>query len=464
MTTWNFGTDADHKFADMLGLALVNAVLRADAGGGDDILIRQQALPNDANTVFLFEFGATQGYLDQGPNGNDITTVSGAILGENGYRFDNLDDYLRAPDDDTLDLTNDWCLEAWVFLNSVGVNSQSKVISKANAEYSLAFKTTGMLNATIGNTSRDSSASAYATGSYQHVAASHVAGDLVRFWGQGGAKGTTASTNAAAGANNLYIGNVAAGNRCLDGIVDEVAAAKVGRYTEPFTPHRFPASGTLTGVIDGGVSQDWSNISHTRTVAGDYEGSISQLRYRAGATNPPTGDWTTVATPAVSEDIDVTGRYLQVEFALAPKADTNRTETPRLLTLSVAGEASGGGGTPQELAALAEDFSFFAGSLVRAVPLGAAAAITSSMSGGLVRAVPLAAEASAAASLGAALTVARALSATVSAVSSMTARLVAGAVTIVRRVGGQVLPFTTGAVRGLISAGRVFPRITGRVE
>lgn len=346
MSTKTYGTGAGDKWSDG-GATLSGGVFRVN-GASDMCLMEQTPLATGGGTVFVHEYCAKQNYQDQSANANHATSNSKMTLSDDGYASADNDAGLTIPDSASLDNpTSAYTAECWVKPYNITRADNMYIMSRRTATtiWNLRTGTVAQdrLEFLYGSGTKYSDADVIENQQWYHIMYSSSAGNVDFTVNGSDVWASGAHSDLTTGTVNVTIANRPALSASFCG---RYAAARLSAskdYDGAFTPYRFPASSTVTVVADGGANSDWSNIAHTRTVADDYEGSVSQLRYRAGADNPPTGGWTTISSPAVSEDIAVTGQYLQVEFTLTPKADTNRTETPQLLTATLTYTAAAAG-------------------------------------------------------------------------------------------------------------------------
>jgi hypothetical protein len=329
MSTIVYGTTSGNKFADAGG-TLSGSVYRAD--GASDCLEVDTINLGTTNAVFYARYGSKQTDVEVANNA-DGTPINAPVLGDYGYSFNpgaTVNQSISYPDSDALDITAPYCIEAWVKPADNELNG--RICDKTLCPY---IATGGTAHTFSMNAANDVGAAANVVtfGAWQHIAISW-SGTNYRYWLNGGDVGSgTTSIACTANAALLYVGNRATGDRALSAVIDELKIQNVAGYVTAFTPYRFQATGTWSVVADStAAGSNWTNVSHTATTAdsGNYEGSVSQIRCRAGETNPPTGAYTTISSPSTSETINVTGRYIQVEFTLTPKADTNRTLTPKV--------------------------------------------------------------------------------------------------------------------------------------
>ncbi len=154
-----------------------------------------------------------------------------------------------------------------------------------------------------------------------------------------GVKGATVASppnaNLPSLSHNFFIG-AAQGTYYFDGKIDEVQLSDMARYTDNFTPARYPASGTFTSpVFDAGRSgARWLGVAAQSTIPptaglvmtaciGDALDETGQV---VGAWNPASG-----TLPL--------GRYLQWQTLLSRSTDATGLATPTLTSVTAtAGE------------------------------------------------------------------------------------------------------------------------------
>jgi hypothetical protein len=348
MTTIAFGTTSGNKFQDAVAHGAVSstlsgAVYRSD-GTSDDILLDPTDL-GTANAAGYWRPGSKQTWNDQAGNSNG--TGSGVTIGNYGGTFANATDAVSIPDAAALRLTTPWCMEAWVKPSSFPATAYLFDKSANGTHWRWA------LNASTGvpvfNAPSDLAATAGPSiGEWTHLAVSWD-GTTWRHYKQGVLNGsnTTPTGTLPSNTDAAYIGNRADLARSFKGMIDEVRVRNAAGYTAGFSPYRFPLNGTYSVVVDGGASEEnWTGLDFTAVTSdtGNYEGAVVEIDYRASDDSTFDGGeqgFTAIGSPPASNTLTTgnIGRYLQVVFTFTPKADANRTLTPKLTSLTLTHEA-----------------------------------------------------------------------------------------------------------------------------
>jgi len=155
------------------------------------------------------------------------TTTSDAKYGRAGY-FDGEDDYVEVPDNDSLNITDELTIEAWVKPN--GANEDGYIVSKClgskNTGYSLYWKGSSDVIQLIGSVNSVQSSDAVFTENnvWTHAVIT-VSGDSIKFYHNGVLAGTATDT-IPSNSNNVRIGDrdgTSQGSLTrFNGIIDEV--------------------------------------------------------------------------------------------------------------------------------------------------------------------------------------------------------------------------------------------------
>jgi hypothetical protein len=277
-------------------------------------------------------------------SGDNNGTATGVVLTDLGASFSNASDRIVVADASSLHPTTAYTFDMWICENSTG--TYPRIMDKTSGGTGEGWfvyldrstNKLGISKDTIGDpVNADSNVP---KNTWTHIAWSYDSTTLRAFvngvlvWSSVGNYALTSNTNP------LYIGNRAGLDRAFVGTIDEVLLNSTCRYTANFTAQRWRTSGTYTTVADGTYTQAWAAINHVVETTGEYGGSVSQIRYRAGETNPPTSAWTTIASPTASNAIAANGRYLQIEYTLAASTDAQHLLTPRLTSITAVGSIS----------------------------------------------------------------------------------------------------------------------------
>jgi hypothetical protein len=339
-----FGTTSDNKFQDAVAhgavsASLSSAVYRSD-GTSDDVLLDQTDL-GTTDTVGYWRPGSKQTWVDQAGNSNG--TASGVTIGNYGGTFANATDAVSIPDVAALRLTTPWCMEAWT--KQTDRSATAYLFDKSNGGNAWRWAINSSTGIPIFNTPSDLAATAAPSlSAWAHLACSWD-GTTWRHWKNGSlnGSGTTPTGTLPSNTYTAYIGNRSDLARAYKGVLDEMRVRNAAGYTAGFSPYRFPQNGTYSVVVDGGASaENWTGIDFTAVTAdtGNYEGAIVEIDYRASDDSTfDSGDqnFTAIASPPTSNTLTTAniGRYLQVVFTFTPKADANRTLTPKLTSLTL---------------------------------------------------------------------------------------------------------------------------------
>jgi len=166
--------------------------------------------------------------IDSGEFGNDgellnaADTAWGAGKVGGGLKLDGIDDAVFVPNNAALNVGATFTLAAWVQPKSYAY--WGRIITKGSASgtrYDLSLSSGGVLTF---KSSEDatSPAGTVALNTWQHVAVTYD-GSVLRMYVQGVLKASfTKNLTFNPSTDNLFIGNVAAGNRPLDGMIDDV--------------------------------------------------------------------------------------------------------------------------------------------------------------------------------------------------------------------------------------------------
>ena len=141
--------------------------------------------------------------------------------------FDGIDDYVQINDDNSLDLTDELTITAWIYPRSFGENNFGRIVDKEfNLAYSFYIRSATPDSITLGieGTSYHSNQDVIDLNRWQHVAVIfNRSNSQIKFYVNGQSEGsTTRSSSIPITTSNLYIGSNANLDRTFDGIIDEV--------------------------------------------------------------------------------------------------------------------------------------------------------------------------------------------------------------------------------------------------
>jgi hypothetical protein len=215
----------------VLSLGLIPAAsVMASPGSGIEGLWHLDGNANDSSG------NANHGTLNLGAGGNTDPTaawVSGKF--DKAVDLDGVDDYVSVADADSLDLTDDFTIEAWIYMDVKDVTQQiiSKHDTGSKTGYAFFVHSDNKLYFQFGDGAGSwpyastSSDTALDTSQWYHVAVTR-SGDDVVFYLNGGSDGGTSSmgtNDAAINTVNLWIGNnvdSGTGSYDFEGLIDEV--------------------------------------------------------------------------------------------------------------------------------------------------------------------------------------------------------------------------------------------------
>lgn len=185
-----------------------------------------------------FDAGAGSTAADSSVSGND-GAIAGASWTDDGrygraLRFDGVDDWVTVPDDDTLDLTGDLTLSAWIKPEAANP-FMSVLMKEATGSYEYAlYATDGAGNQASGwvGASGAYSPSVTALNEWHHLAVT-FSDSTVRLYMDGVLKETQTGASAPVGSDGMFrIGGTAVyANEFFKGLIDEVRV-----YDEALTP------------------------------------------------------------------------------------------------------------------------------------------------------------------------------------------------------------------------------------
>jgi uncharacterized membrane protein len=210
--------------------------LDTDNGEIKALLGTQKPFTVDSNTVALWHFDTGTGSVlyDETINDNDGSILSGAtwVTGKygNALQFDGLDDYVSVPDSNSLDITNIFTLEAWVYRDETG--SRDMIIAK-EASYFLQIDSNDKVAVNIfdGANNGVESASTIQANEWAFIAVTADGTNVNIFINGVLDKTAVQPTNAAITSNALQIGKSLGGanNWRFKGKIDEVRISNQAR-------------------------------------------------------------------------------------------------------------------------------------------------------------------------------------------------------------------------------------------
>ncbi|MFH1473594.1 MAG: LamG-like jellyroll fold domain-containing protein [Candidatus Aenigmatarchaeota archaeon] len=172
---------------------------------------------------------SNDGNLGNGVSGDDNVPQFIVGMSGNALDFDRINDYVRVDDDDTLDMTDELTIAAWIYPRSFGENDYGRIVDKNfYGAYSLYVRLSNPNGFAIGisGSSRTSFGNVITLNTWQHVAVTFnrsAPGNTIIFYVNGNPAGAGTYTNPIPiTTDDLYIGNSAALDRTFDGFIDKV--------------------------------------------------------------------------------------------------------------------------------------------------------------------------------------------------------------------------------------------------
>ncbi|RMH69902.1 MAG: T9SS C-terminal target domain-containing protein, partial [Gemmatimonadetes bacterium] len=238
-----------------------------------------------------FELNGTRTPTVTAPAG--ARTIVGTPDDFPGYAldFDGVDDNVQIPDDNSLDLTSTYTVEAWINPVSWGENNRGRIVDKNVYRFMLRNNGNLWWRSTTGGSVRTSFNNVINWNQWQHVAVI-CDGSSVEFYVNGvlSSSGQSALTLSAS-TSNLYIGNNGGTNSTFEGKIDEVRIWNTARSVQDLRENMHL---TLVGTEPGLVSYWQFNEGTGSTTSDPISGNDGTLN------NMDAADWvaSTVATGA----------------------------------------------------------------------------------------------------------------------------------------------------------------------
>lgn len=204
--------------------------------GSDESAYSSNNMNNSANAVMLLSFNEDSGtFVDLSGNGNDGTAVN-ATHGATGkvgqaVDFDGSDDTVVIAHDDTLDLTENITIAAWVYADSFLTDNAILEKRSSSSSYPIGYSFSVNQDRKLRFFSRDNStstrvdavsSSTITSGGWRHVAVTYDRSN-VRFYINGQAAGAPADTSALnSNTHDLTVGLTGNGFWDWNGRIDEL--------------------------------------------------------------------------------------------------------------------------------------------------------------------------------------------------------------------------------------------------
>ncbi|GAB5525869.1 MAG: hypothetical protein Roseis2KO_37410 [Roseivirga sp.] len=248
--------------------------------------------------------GSAPQQTDASTNSNNATaagsqTGADLVAGQigNAIDFEGTDDEYTAPDDNSLDITGDFSVSAWVNLDNT--TGQRGILSKQGSgdnAWGFLLATGALPRMRLGTSFTDidaSTASGISTGTWYHLSGTFDASaGSVNFYLNGAQLGTAVSTSDTPDSNTstLQIGSEGVDD-FIDGRLDEIRLSAVVRdadwiateYNNQLTPSSFYTVGSRESLLDGGTVSPVSSAITT--------GSSTTLTLSGHTTESTTVQW-----------------------------------------------------------------------------------------------------------------------------------------------------------------------------
>jgi len=181
---------------------------------------------SDVNLVSYWNLDANYNDVLGINNGTPTGTNNATGISSGAMRFDGVDDYISATDDNSLDITSEITLSAWIYPLELA-NSQV-IIQKGDGDVSYNYYMRASSDGSLkfissGGASNDSSAGLISANQWHHAVITFD-GTNVRYYVDGAFDSSDGAAWGSANANPLYIGWDAfgAGSNYFNGSIDEV--------------------------------------------------------------------------------------------------------------------------------------------------------------------------------------------------------------------------------------------------
>lgn len=190
---------------------------------------RQTSLTNVVGMWHLDETSGTGAYIKDSTGVNDgtptgTTTITG--VSDKAKLFDDVDDIITISDNDSLDLTTNGTIEAWIKTNA---NEANNWFICKSGNYCLGVNATGAFLFT-GASAQDNAGTSLQAGSWHHVAITSN-NTTVTYYVDGASAGTDSVAWGSTLTNSLIFGSDG-GTNFFDGDIDEVRISNVVRSPE----------------------------------------------------------------------------------------------------------------------------------------------------------------------------------------------------------------------------------------
>ncbi|MFX1516925.1 MAG: LamG domain-containing protein, partial [Promethearchaeota archaeon] len=243
---------------------------------------------------------------DQSIYGNDGTVHGASLTQSMGVDFDGTDDYIEVPDNETLDLTEDFTFSAWIYPTGWGESSWGRILDKyeisgsrnngyeiyldgnTGGEYIKFWAKSG------GSTKKAVRSDNYTIGlnTWQHVAFTSSSSALIAYVNGADVTASSPTNTGACGTNSspLYVGNWNkdgdAWNRTFDGYIRNVQIwdrvltdTEIRTMASSFIPTSDPIDGTFPITLTTTEDQNLLiNVVGTESVISDVHGVLESVK------------------------------------------------------------------------------------------------------------------------------------------------------------------------------------------
>jgi len=260
---------------------------------------------------------SNDGVLTNGPTWTSVDRTATGVpttafgLGGGTLDFDGADDYVIAPDDDSLDVTDAITISAWIFPRGWGENNQGRIVDKSGSGgyiFQLVnnfndFVVDGLMVQGFGGACNGSfacsNANAITLNTWQHVIFVYDGNGTGTFYVNGSLAGVDATlSDPTAGTSGLHIGNRSSDTaRAFDGLIDDVRIYNRALSTSEIsylynkakpiahwkfdegsgTTTTFDSAGSNDGTLNGSMTEsDW--VQGKYGTALDFDGSDDYIQ------------------------------------------------------------------------------------------------------------------------------------------------------------------------------------------